>query len=60
MFCQDLDDVTMLIEETPFLENLNLAFNQLTRLMPIPSLTCLTRYGDSMFFQLYINEFIRK
>eukprot|EP00960_Hanusia_phi_P020172 595974-Hanusia_phi.AAC.5 len=39
----DLDDVSILVQETPELENLNLAFNHLQRVAPLHKLSCLTR-----------------
>jgi len=44
---RDLDDVSLLATETPLLENLNLAFNRLRRVNPLPMLTCLTRLNLS-------------
>jgi hypothetical protein len=44
---RDLDDVSLLVSETPMLENLNLAFNRLRRVNPIPKLECLTKLNLS-------------
>lgn len=44
---RDLDDVSLLAAETPCLDNLNLAFNRLRRVHPIPKLTCLTKLNLS-------------
>ena len=44
---RELDDVSLLTTETPALDNLNLAFNRLRRVHPIPRLTCLTKLNFS-------------
>ena len=44
---RDLDDVSLLAAETPGLDNLNLAFNRLRRVHPIPKLTFLTKLNLS-------------
>uniref|UniRef100_A0A7S4KMC5 U2A'/phosphoprotein 32 family A C-terminal domain-containing protein n=1 Tax=Guillardia theta TaxID=55529 RepID=A0A7S4KMC5_GUITH len=43
----DLDDVSILVQETPELENLNLAFNHLDRVTPLQKLSCLMRLNLS-------------
>ena len=44
---RDLDDVSLLVSETPMLENLNLAFNCLRRVHPIQKLDRLAKLNLS-------------